>query len=307
MYGLEAVILRKKHLDKMERCQRRLLRTIQGLASTCATEAVYILAGALPVEAMRDITVLTLFGCVSRLPPKAALHRVASLQLQDLPEALPHTPASWFHYAANIAAQYSLNLLPVLDAPWPTHTWKQWVKTSVALHWRARLFKEATLKSSLKWLLLDFIPETGVHPIWSACQGLRFHVKTAMVRARMLTGKYPLQATRARYNQNEVDSTCKLCCAGAEDIQHLIADCTALEAVRCDDREKFLALFKSSNLRVPHSSEELCFAILNGGPFPGLEPSIPHALVTTFQRQASVLCFKLDRERDVQLNSLLMS
>ena len=56
--------------------------------------------------------------------------------------------------------------------------------------------------------------------------------KKANIKARILTGTYTLQANKAKFNQFEVDGTCRLCDNGVENREHFLTTCTALDAQR---------------------------------------------------------------------------
>ena len=51
-------------------------------------------------------------------------------------------------------------------------------------------------------------------------------------------GTYMLQATRARFNQFEVDPTCLLCCKEPENIEHFLLRCESLNCYKI--RQPFL-------------------------------------------------------------------
>ena len=57
-------------------------------------------------------------------------------------------------------------------------------------------------------------------------------VQKASWKARLMTGTYMLQATRARFNQHQVDPTCSLCCKEPENVEHFLLRCESLTQVR---------------------------------------------------------------------------
>ena len=57
-------------------------------------------------------------------------------------------------------------------------------------------------------------------------------VQKAGWKARLMTGTYMLQATRARFNQHQVDPTCLLCCKEPENVEHFLFRCESLTQVR---------------------------------------------------------------------------
>ena len=57
-------------------------------------------------------------------------------------------------------------------------------------------------------------------------------VQKAGWKARLMTGTYMLQATRARFDQHQVDPTCLLCCKEPETAEHFLLRCQSLTQVR---------------------------------------------------------------------------
>ena len=67
-------------------------------------------------------------------------------------------------------------------------------------------------------------------------------VEKASIKARLLTGTYTLKVNRHRFNQYEVEKTCKLCNKETEDRQHFILHCSALEHARNKHMSKLLEI-----------------------------------------------------------------
>lgn len=306
LFGLEAVILRRKDITNLDTYYKKMLRCIQGLPDTTATEALYLLSGVLPIEAQLHIRILTLFGAVASLEENAPLRALALKRLSEDSSIPVTTPNSWFSYCNTIAVSYDINLLPALTAPWVPHTWKKHVRSIVTTHWKCNLQLAASSKSSLSRLLLDHCPPTGPHPVWTSCGGRSYKVKAAMTRAKMLAGRFILQADRARFNQFAVDPTCKLCDSGPEDMTHFIATCPALQEAREQPISDFMALYQASQITPPTTDLELCSAVLNGGPYQNSHDRIPEDKNNIFQQLASHICHRLHRERDIAINNLLM-
>ena len=67
-----------------------------------------------------------------------------------------------------------------------------------------------------------------------------FYIKTVSTRdanripikLKVVSGQYILQANRARFNQNQVDTICQLCGEEEENMEHFLLKCTILQAVR---------------------------------------------------------------------------
>ena len=88
----------------------------------------------------------------------------------------------------------------------------------------------------------------------------------AAYRAKIITGTYILQSTRAKFNSQEVDPTCPLCHEGIEDTPHFLLLCTRTEVVRKKYTDTLSDVFHIElNKDNPHTSAQY---LLNLGPSP---------------------------------------
>ena len=263
LYGLEAVTLLKKDIKMLDVFYKGLLRNIQSLREGVASEAVFLLAGLIPIEGEIHIRILTLFGSISRLEYDAPLRRIAERQIA----LRQNGSSSWFLYAMEIATEYGIReaFLGALQAPWDRTKWKRFITTTITRKWFERLTEGARLKSTLEWLNTALCRPGRPHHLWPdhGC-GSRARL-AASYRAKMLTGSYILQATRARYNQHEVDPSCPLCDAPKEDIPHILTECPALSPVRDKTLPKIEILLPNMAAAVNLSRDERCAFILNSG------------------------------------------
>ena len=69
------------HLDKLDRIHKKFIKQIFSLPQSVADPAIYIIAGALPVEAIIHTRVLTLFGSISRFEESSIEKSLARRQL----------------------------------------------------------------------------------------------------------------------------------------------------------------------------------------------------------------------------------
>ena len=104
VYGLEVVLPKQKHLDTLERFNRKFLKLILSLPVNVADSAVYILTGTLPVEAVLHKRVLTLFGNICRLPQTSIGRQLADRQLS----VKSYGSHSWFIAVKEIFNRYNL-------------------------------------------------------------------------------------------------------------------------------------------------------------------------------------------------------
>ena len=82
LYGLEIIIPTGKSLTVLKVQYKRLNKQVLSLPTTIADPAVYLLSGALPVEAVTHKRILSLFGNITRLPNESAELQLAKLQLE---------------------------------------------------------------------------------------------------------------------------------------------------------------------------------------------------------------------------------
>ena len=301
LYGLEAAILRKGDTNKLELFYKGILRQVQSLPTSTASEAVYLLLGAVPIEATLHLRILSLLGGVARLEASNPLRRLAIRQLSL-------GRSGWFQYAGDIASRYGIDIHIVLEATWPKDAWKAFCKTSVLTYWRSYLTVEAMKKSTLHSLLLD-TKMTGPHTAWSECRGSPHLIEATAQRVRMLVGRAQLKGSKWREKSNQ-DLACPLCGHHMEDTAHFLLHCPRLTHIRTNRLISYLQLWRAEGLPPPESPGEMTQAILNGDRY------IPTYSAETLRlkrktveghRICSALCYKLYRERDILINDDLMS
>ena len=189
-----------------------------------ANVAVYLLLDTIPVEALLHKRLLSLFGNITRLECNHPLRQLAMRQL-----AMKTSKSnSWFAQVARVAEKYEIDIHHALLYPWPKPAWKEYLKGVIYHTWKAEMLTKASSMSSLKWWIVG---DNNIK-VWNACKGRKHIVEAAMIRARMMTGKYILQSTRSRYKQYKVDPTCPLCESMEEDLIHLLVVCTELHCTR---------------------------------------------------------------------------
>ena len=224
--GLETVILSAKELDPLELFHRRILRAIQHLPDKCSNTAVYVLLGTLPIEAHLHNRMLTMFGAIARAET-SRIHTLAISMLEN------PRPQSWFTNISILLQKYKLQEPGMTLKDPPTKScWKRIVSRAIWEHWEEKLKRDMTQKSSLKYLLPENCTLSRQHLLWESTSYNPRDIRRAVVKAKLLTGTYILQANRARFNQHEVNPTCPLCGEGSEDREHFLLNCARLEGIR---------------------------------------------------------------------------
>ena len=317
LYGLEAAILTKTQIQQLTTFHRQLLRRIQGLPDSTAVSACHLLSGTIPVEGALHLKQLSLFTAVTRLEATNPLHQVATRQLA----IKSNTSRSWFSNVVQMSEDYGIDAHHMLQHPSPKLPWKRHVDTLVRNQWINKLWIEASSKSTLKWLILDQTWIGRPHPVWIACRGGTYAVAAATTRARLLAGRLTLQSDRAKFHPKEQNPTCRLCNQGDEDTLHFVVTCQELEAERRDSIQKLCSLYGEEELPPPETTEELCYAILNGWGYIPTQNTLnglthkslnSHKTVIALNKNVidanmicSSLCHRLRKARDSKLFNLI--
>ncbi|MEW8547264.1 MAG: hypothetical protein AB2693_27460, partial [Candidatus Thiodiazotropha sp.] len=228
LYGLEVVLPKGVHLDRLERVHKGFIKQILSLPQTVADPAVYILSGAIPVEAVIHKRALTFYGSICRLDESTIEKTLARRQLC----VKSYAGNSWFVEIRRLCVKYGLaDPYSFLDCPPSKYQWKRMVREAVNTYWASTLKERAALYQALDFLHVDNFWPGKKHPIIMNVGNVtdipRIHTKLKMV-----TGTYVLQSNRASFNQNQVDATCQLCHQADETISHFLLDCSSLETTR---------------------------------------------------------------------------
>ena len=257
VYGLDAVLLNSKDTLALDTFHRNLLRDIQGLPRQTAKEAIYLLVGAIPLEAELHARSLTLAGTVSRLDHDNPLKVLAERQMAS------GNIHSWFTHVLKLAEQYNIPLEAYLLEPWGKVQWKKTVRGAIRSYWNFKLVSDASSKTSLKYISPKLIGDGTPHPVWKETNNNTRSIRAAVTRAKLLSGTYPLQTNLKRNHQNASD-ICNLCNRAAEDMSHFILLCPALEDVRSVYLSKLKDLFSEMNWEIPPDKYSWSRIILNG-------------------------------------------
>ncbi|WAR28896.1 LOW QUALITY PROTEIN: LORF2-like protein, partial [Mya arenaria] len=226
IYGLETIHLTQKDLNQLASYEAKLMRQIQYLPDRCSSAAVYSLIGATPISTQIDINALTLFGNILRNPDTAE-YEIARRQLA-IKQADSH---SWFMNIRRILSKYNLpSAYDLLDIPPTRDEWKEKINLAVNNYWAEQWEEDKQRKSSLKFLLNTKRPNFKPTPI--VVLDRDEPSAKAVVKARVLTGTYTLQANKHKFNQHLVNPTCTLCNLGPEDREHFLTQCLSLQHAR---------------------------------------------------------------------------
>ena len=99
--------MKKKHFIQLNLHLRSILRRLQSLPDTTANEAIYLMSGIPPIEALVDKAIVSLVTCISH-KPSSIVYRLAIQQLA----IKPRSSHSWFIYAMLRLKQCNVELPP---------------------------------------------------------------------------------------------------------------------------------------------------------------------------------------------------
>ena len=228
-YGLEIILPKKKHIDRLNLFLKTLLKQVLSLPTQCADPVPYILSGLLPIEAQIHIKALNFFNNICSLPEETVEKRLARRQC-----AIKSSKSvSWFMEIKKLLLTYELpDIDSLLECSIPRNTWKKQIFKKISEFWTNQVVEVAKSYSSLRYLCCDNYVPGKAHPL------LRLHVDSTRdanrvrLKLKLASGCYILQSNRAAFNQNEVNPTCLLCGEEDENLAHFLLRCKGLETVR---------------------------------------------------------------------------
>jgi hypothetical protein len=283
LYGIETIHLNETEKSALEDFHRNTIRQIQHLPVRTAIPAIYILQGALPLEAELDSRKLTLFGAIAR-DKDSTIWKLAERQLVMKTLKSP----SWFMDIIQIAYKYGLpSPLDILENPPPKFIWKKQVRTAVDYFWCTKLKADAGTKSTLKFLDCSNMNNGKPlpHSVWTTVNPIARDVQRAHIHTKIVMDTYILQTHRSRYSEAKESAICPLCKLAPEDRIHFLGSCPDTQSIREWFREQ---------TGLVGGPEELARVVLNPSGYIAREQSNIYHL-------CRLLCFKLHHNRATKL------
>lgn len=140
---------------------------------------------------------------------------------------------SWFVEVKKIFWRYDLgDVHEHLRTPPSKQQWKGRVNKVVDNYWTDRIVAMIPYHKSLIYLNTRNIRLGNPHPLLKISNSTARTLHRIPVQMKLVTGTYILQSTRASFNQNQVDPTCRVCKTAPETIQHFVLECPVLQEVR---------------------------------------------------------------------------
>ncbi|MEW8547950.1 MAG: hypothetical protein AB2693_30965 [Candidatus Thiodiazotropha sp.] len=255
LYGMEALMLRKKDVDSLEGFQRQCLRQIQGLPDKTANSISLALLGILPLEAALHKNTLTTF--VNMIRHKSSIENDIALRQIVMKD---ESDKSWFMSIRKTLKQYNLpSIFQLLNTPPSKTEWKKLLNDAVHSAIEASWKLDIKSKPSLKYVNADSLKIGKSHHVWATVRSSIHDNRRAQLKCKLLTGTYNLQGNRAAFNQHQVNATCRLCSSAPETRQHFLSECTFFHAERQAYIDKLLssAVLQSIPASKVHNTEFL--------------------------------------------------
>ena len=203
LYDLEVLPLKKSHITTLEKFHKNSLRIIQSLPERTATAAVYLLLGAVPIEAeihKRQLSLLHAILNSDNRRIKEVLGRQISVNFDN--------KDSFFYKIIQVLHQYNLPDIVALKQNIPSkNEWKTAMNRTVTKYWTESLVRDSYSKSTLRFLAVGRISGGCVHPVWRTTENSVVDVRKAVIKTRMLTGTYILQKNVHTFSQYHEDPT----------------------------------------------------------------------------------------------------
>ena len=196
LYGLEVQTCLQSDIQIIEQLQRSMLRIIQSFPSSTAIPALYCLLGVRPLEQELDVRRLTLLA--NQLYTDGTLEQDIAMRQISVKDPDSH---SCFLSCNELLHKYCLPNIYTVRAEFRSEPQcKQHVKASVDRFIKESWLSVAEDRKSLGLLNMESCNVGNIHPCWSTVDNTVIDVRRAVVKARILTGTYHLQADRDKFH-----------------------------------------------------------------------------------------------------------
>jgi hypothetical protein len=294
-YGLEILLPRKRDLRDAVTFFENTLRQLLSLPSNVAKSALYVLSGAIPLDAQIHRKAFGVLGSIAR--NKSSLEReIAQRQLL----IQPYNGNSWFSQIHVLLIQYDLpTAASVIDSSPGKLQWNTAVKDKINKYCATHTHSVARLYPYLRRLNIEIYKPGQSHPLIKSVSSLPADIRRASSHLRLVTGTYLLQSKRAQYNQYQIDPTCPLCNSAPETLTHFLVECPSLSDTRQIPMNRVVALAQDTDTILPDEYSQLIMDPTLGT----LQPTTSSGL-DNIMRENRHLVACLEMERAQQLLAL---
>ncbi|MES9879579.1 MAG: reverse transcriptase family protein [Sedimenticola sp.] len=293
LYGLETLPLLKKHIHQLRSFHQGTIRKLQSLPERTATEAVYLLLGALPIEAelhRRQLSLLYTIVTSENETIKNITKRQLSTNFDN--------PNSFFYTINETLNLYQLDDIHTLLNNKPKkECWKNKCTKAVKEYWGNTLTAGAREKTTLKHMNINNLRIGQSHHLWQSLDNTVGDVRKGITKARLVTGTYLLQVNKHKFSPYTVDPVCPMCRLEPEDAAHMLLRCPSLHTIRQEVYTPVLHKVESSlgsNVVSSFTKADLLQLILD---CTLVQPTIPNGAISDIERLTSAMCYKLHMKR----------
>jgi hypothetical protein len=236
--GLASLVLTAKEEKILGQHHKVHLQRLLRLHQSTPEPVVLFLAGCLPIQAQLHLRMFAMFGQLCRLRDgdnilaKHALYVFSSGSSNS---------KSWFWRIRTLCLQYGLPHPSYWLSSRPTKLQvKKATKARVLEYWLGTLRTKASSLSSLKYLRIEYLGLTKCHPIFTSCGSSPWEVEKATSQARLISGRYRMEALSGHWTPGNRDGLCTLPqCWGTEashrgTVESMLLSCQSLSSHRAD-------------------------------------------------------------------------
>jgi hypothetical protein len=236
--GLASIVLTSKEEKIIGLHHKVHLQRLLRLHQSTPAPVIFLLAGCLPIQGQLHLRMFSIFGQLCRLRlgdnilARHALHVLSSSS---------NTSKSWFWRLRTLCLQYGLPHPTDWLSSQPTKIQvKKMAKVAVLQYWLAILRTQASSLSSLRYLKTEYMGLTKCHSIFTTCGSSPWEVEKATTQARLLSGRYRVEALSGHWVPWNRGGLCSLpSCWGTEEshkgtVESLLLSCPSLSTTRAN-------------------------------------------------------------------------
>ena len=116
-------------------------------------------------------------------------------------------------------------------------SFKNLTKKKVLYYWERRLRSGIATKSSLKYFKADFMTLQRPHPLFTTCGANPWETNKALVKSRLLSGRYQTDWLKRHWSPDNKEGWCILCLPDKSvpgSIEHFLGSCSSLKSKRAE-------------------------------------------------------------------------
>ena len=206
--GLASLVLTSKEENLLDQHFKVHVQRLLRLHQATPSPVVFLLAGCLPLPAQLHLRMFSLFGQLCRL---RAGDNILAMQAANIFSAASPSSKSCFWKIRKLCLQYGLPHPSAWLTIQPTKLQVKAVcKSAVLRFWLDRMRTHADSLPSLKYLRTGFLGLTKCHPMFTTCGSSPWEVEKATTQARLLSGRYRVEALSGHWVPWNKEGMCVL-------------------------------------------------------------------------------------------------